>query len=116
MEARELRIGNWVWWERDGGYIRITEIDGKDRTNISPIPLTPEILEKAGFVKVVDDIIPCWRLETNDGNSIEWHEDNSVLIGRECSGAYNMPEVKYLHHLMNLYHSLTGQELTISNL
>lgn len=66
MDAKELMIGDWVLykdepimvWEIDEYYDRInTEPDGYNAircievSEIKPIPLTPEILEKNGFRK-----------------------------------------------------------------
>ncbi len=64
MEAKELMIGDWVLyrgdpimiWEIDEYYDRVnTEPDGYNGitcveiSDINPIPLTPEILEKNGW-------------------------------------------------------------------
>lgn len=43
-------IGDWVFYgEKPVRVLQLT--DGKDYKHISPIPLTPEILEKNGFVE-----------------------------------------------------------------
>ena len=69
MKANELMIGDWVYssftlsklpckvtylklHESGYGSVETTNVIGvKDIASLSPIPLTPEILEKNGFVK-----------------------------------------------------------------
>jgi len=48
MEAKDLMIGDWVWYDNKQVQILQLSKDGKYR-NITPIPLTQEILEKNGF-------------------------------------------------------------------
>jgi hypothetical protein len=52
IKAKELRIGNWVLDMYDNK-VKVTIID--DTVDwAKPIPLTPEILEKSGFVKQME--------------------------------------------------------------
>lgn len=128
IQPNELRIGNWVQRPED---IRNSIIDGdriyfpidhtmirdceyyKENWAFEGIHLTPEILEKCGFVRVSigynypgsvfslyqsnnpnrQNILPCWNEQI-------------------CS---DVP-VKYLHQLQNIFHSLTGTELPINPL
>lgn len=71
MKANELMIGDWVYSAfsdipckvqllelRESGYgsVKTTNVDGlKDIASLSPIPLTPEILEKNGFTHSFGD-------------------------------------------------------------
>lgn len=77
MEARDLMIGDWVWYDNQPYQIRQWGIfgvdrDGEDypavcvgkpngiglileRNEIKPIPLTPEILEKNGWIHNNED-------------------------------------------------------------
>ena len=105
MKSNELRIGNWIdcgtyvnkghWskFERikitSGSQLNVTD-------NLKPIPLTPEILEKAKFSGT---IFPA-QLSIGETGKIYW--GNGVNI-----------EIKYLHQLQNLYFELTGEELAI---
>ena len=68
MKANEIQIGDWVYSTfsklpckvmylklHESGYasVETTNVVGvKDIASLSPIPLTPEILEKNGFVNV----------------------------------------------------------------
>lgn len=122
IKANELRIGNLVQFESETGFteqvkvvcIRENDFDAegdevfhneKYDGDYEPIPLTPEILEAAGFDKVSG-----LTYDHKDGNTI-----------RESSGQYwyyvkihgNLRSIQYLHQLQNLYFSLTGKELEI---
>lgn len=78
IDIKELAIGDWVrhsFYEED---MRINSIDengkihaGANRLsvcchidNFEPIPITPEILEKNGFVSLEKDHL-CWMLNLN---------------------------------------------------
>lgn len=61
IKANELRIGNWVWFDQDSfpEQVRLETFailfKYPERAEaIKPIPLTPEILEKAGLKKIND--------------------------------------------------------------
>ena len=122
MEAKELRIGNWV--SRLGYYKQIKSIEkgcGKidyvsvgevfTSNQIDPIPLTEEWLKKFGFVKVANHYEKnCFNIyKYKDEIEIEFRndeDDESFVIGMR----YN-----YVHQLQNLYFAVTGEELIIKN-
>lgn len=123
IKANELRIGNLINYNEQ--YCKVVSLydDGiiwfDDKNNDSyssevyepnPIPLTPEILEKAGFEKYEKIKDECW------------HKGNFEIF-KTSSPGYSMdiekdiyPELIYLHQLQNLYFALTGEELTIENI
>jgi hypothetical protein len=110
MRTEELRIGNWVEIDQYGNtrnIIRIdngSEIDQVVKLNPSPIHLTPDILEKCGFEKKIEDFYRSENLTivlTKDGSNLYFIGIQEIL---------NAP--KYLHQLQNLYYALTGEELT----
>ena len=80
MKANELMIGDWVLYNETSQ--QILEISGIDdevyletdelvhQSEIQPIPLTPEILEKNGFKNGKLNVSPQYYLE-----------DNGVFIG-----------------------------------
>jgi len=129
IAANELRIGNWVEYDEFG----ICRIESINRDSallahglfdtlipndlINPIAITPEILESNGFIQVKNDILPYWQIVCNGEDAvIEWHDDNSILVGRknECDKAFNSNyPIQYIHQLQNLYFALTGEELHI---
>lgn len=124
MNAKELRIGNWVEWEDDShGQFQVQEITidkelGEDFINgglsvdILPIHLELEWIDKFGF---------------------EWYHDNPrleffyvlktgyypfyIYRERDLTFFYNCNpqnvKLEYVHQLQNLYFALTGEELEI---
>jgi len=127
IQASELRIGNYLSDFQDrlvkvnairehGIRCRYNRRDtGEehsslyDCSNLSPIPLTPEILEKCGFEKVKS---PYEEAETDDFFLTPLYFD-MANTSIKINGVYqkiNYPES--LHQLQNLYHALTGEELT----
>lgn len=126
MNASELRIGNWVnhkplWSYRMGNNysepfpFQWAESDWyalgectMDLEVIEPIVLSPEILEKCGFVKIggLHSLI-------NGFFTLDFHEQNGLFLCVEGQDL-GLPKVNYLHQLMNLYFALTGRELTVN--
>lgn len=112
VKANELRIGNYVKTDTDtivpirGGGINAIETN---QLSVKPIPLTPEILEKCGFVKHGH----AWN--NGQGNSLHYcAEDHCLQIA--VFGPTFVPiafDVYYLHQLQNLYYALTGEELNV---
>jgi hypothetical protein len=126
MEARELRIGNFIsdMHASDGGYWKVWEL--KKETchyglftykyeNLKPIPLTIEWLEKFGFKL---------RNKEHYGTSYymflkEWSIRHKIKRGKDLF-SLNMYSnyvkyIEYVHQLQNLYFALTGKELTIKD-
>lgn len=127
IAANELRVGNWVKIVNDetvGIEIqrvfqiyegRINNAFGDD---IEPIPITPEILLKAGFAN--DDNL-------NIRYSFEIFENHELTLGGfehetergfrlSCDYCYydkTLKHIQYVHQLQNLYFALTGEELPI---
>ncbi len=125
MKTSHLRIGNLVQFENEFHHIAAIQWDKtirlkcEDSTHanyyrgtigcygmysIDPIPLTEEWLLKFGFIS----------------NPYEDRYEKG-LIHVECDktkGATylwinNMPHIKHIHQLQNLYFAITGEELTI---
>lgn len=134
LKASDLRIGNLVElrdkkftkvWSIDENGINVIvepyEEDGRAYAalwgDIIPIPLTPEILEKCGFIKGRDKDYPKsiadyyrkgrWLIKLTGPEydceiriSISWHK--------------NITHITSLHQLQNLYFALLGEELEIN--
>ncbi len=112
MKSNELRIGNLVNVNSDmlsvtGADIAYFDFNGND---YSPIPLTPEILEKAGFY-LQPQRISMWQR----GRVKIWMGNNALayLKHEDKDESYYIGECKSLHKLQNLYFALTGEELPI---
>lgn len=117
MEASELRIGNWILSLKvtskfephqigKAAYIDDIKYDKKEKY-YKPISLTEEWLNKFGFEK---------RGISFDNGVIEIEItvlDNSFYFKFEGMKGMEIKVLKYVHQLQNLFHSLTGEELTI---
>lgn len=128
IQAKELRIGNWVNVDSDTDGTLIENIvvgtmeDGRcylsnwlniamNPERIEGIPLTPEILEKAGFTKEQTFYKDStWHKRDN----IEIHEGGVVFFTDTYENTVQLPvNIQYVHQLQNLYFALTGEELQI---
>lgn len=128
MEAKELRIGNAVIKEhfdqgvKNGETIHCVtshDIESLDVHGyiehgdevLKPIPLTEEILLKAGFKEddgffYMNEVVGFNTFcLIRDGDMFELYHDATVISC--CSYIY------YVHQLQNLYFALTGEELDI---
>lgn len=130
IQETELRIGNWIEsYKRhhkvrglsSGSTIRTEEGEWLAPVFCNGIPLSPELLEKAGFVL-------CERNEDGDlwrngkftvihTHTIDVGESNTIEIIRVRAfflhGYHNDCHIRYLHQLQNLFYSLTGEELSL---
>lgn len=111
MKASELRIGNYV---SSGKYNTVEEIIGIEPIKLfttsgysnigeyEPIPLTDEWLKKFGAEENILSIIDDMWIQFMDG---EW------CICNDNYGFYDIPSIKYVHQLQNIYFALKGGEL-----
>ena len=133
VDPKELRIGNWI--QTNSGILKVvnginyewepmehivyddTHI-GYSNDELSPIPITPEWLERLGFER-----------KYKNENTIHWVKFSAKHLSfviTECSSLFGMeykaygadhcPQIFHIHQLQNLYHALTGQELTVKEL
>jgi hypothetical protein len=119
IEIKELRIGNWL------SFLPFTKVNRKDTVKIDselltailrndekfydPIPLTPEILEKAGFKNPEKDL---YLIDLNaDGKhfTLLKNLNGFVVLSHEITYV-----LKSVHQLQNLIFALTGNELEIN--
>jgi len=121
MKAEELRIGNLII--ADGEETQVYALYEYDERGINgvgehyeagqytypvcePIPLTEEWLLRFGFAKNYG--------EFTKGNLMldcEYTDKGEYVV--KYGKAYIEADIKYVHHLQNLYFALTGDELTI---
>lgn len=119
IKANDLRIGNYVmdrgkkqlkidWFEKDK--VCMNQMVGNGSVHplteyfeyLQPIPLTPEILEKAGF----------------EGNALTAQHNDIIFYGdhfgiKGMLGIVKPSNVKFLHQLQNLFKCLVGVDLEI---
>jgi hemerythrin superfamily protein len=123
MKAQELRINNWVFIPGIDRYVKVSAIykshfrcedsngvsfDESLRINYHPIPLTPEILEKCGFIEKLN------RQWSFGENQITHDYMITVRYSKIIDGFYYQNahfRLRHLHQLQNLYFALTGEEL-----
>ena len=108
INANELRIGNLVALKdgyfvpiADGGILAINQ----KRFECYPISLTPEILEKCGFV--MHKTSQLWRKDN-------FYLHHYLVSDNEYCFKYSdftSSSIQYLHQLQNLYFALCGEEL-----
>ena len=119
MNANELRVDNWITdvYAPEGKMFQVKEIHKirciygnalfvSKYENLKPIPLSPEILEKCGFV---------YRNE-HRGVGCIMDLGNIASVGILENGfryllLWQAP-LKYLHQLQNIYFAHFGEELT----
>lgn len=137
IKANELRIGNWVLLDgkhiadiesvtqnvisTKNPYNKYTDGTSGDYWNcasdyITPVPLTPEILEKCGFEK----------FQYGDSTALEGYVTNGRIIIKGFltpDNYFNLlgykqdhSIIQYLHQLQNLYFALAGEELQVREL
>ena len=107
--ASELRIGNW--YNHNGRYEQVTpntilEVWESPRKWVQPIPLTPEILEKCGFVI---DYQGDYMISFN--GRVYYYGNGFIMKDFSIKTKLNQFPIQYLHQLQNLYFALTGEEL-----
>ena len=141
IKAGDIMIGNWfhvngypmyvdsifrdtVYLEFEGNEGDVWEENIKD---LKPIPLTDDILLKAGFEKNRFTKYPTFKLGKVEITNVEFFDEDSE--GKEfsfkewkLSGLYGSdlfyfksysPNIKHFHQLQNLFKSLTGNDLKI---
>jgi len=121
IKPQELRIGNYIRNEKYGigvvfgtnnRYIRLHTDSVRlfYDSELYPIPITEDILLKAGFEKANDNehyfIKHYGYCLTLDGQ--DW------CLKQVINEPYYICYLKNLHQLQNLYFALTGEELTIN--
>jgi|LakMenE18May11ns_1017448.scaffolds.fasta_scaffold9172863_2 hypothetical protein len=128
MKANELRIGNWVKGSFLGELCKVTQLGHEKyheyvgaegigfygQNGFEPIPLTPEILVKAGFKRDKQGhyrkYLDKGRFFVLRGSEYDYKSNSHI----DCLKVmyYDNVNVIYLHQLQNLYFALTGKELT----
>ena len=115
MEAKELRIGNYVDWNGEKAIIsQLLEKDvcfkcGEDclYEDINPIPLTEDWLINFGFdyrfTKGKFNILTKGRLGYENGRT---YFNSWAILEKQ-------PD--YVHELQNLYYAITKEELILNN-
>jgi hypothetical protein len=91
----------------EGDFNRVWPTKSISFENALPIPLTPEILDKCGFV---EGIGPMEGFLTYTNGASIFHQNDNLTY---CDQRRPLTVVKYLHQLQNLFYCLIGQEIDI---
>lgn len=126
IDSRELRIGNWVFYKREpiivtmvGQYGIQSTMDGRtinakfDTPDITPIPITQDILLACGFEEHKISGKSSYKLIYE--NVVFLYEAYRVDIG--IWGEANVEwfaEAENVHQLQNVFFSLFQKELQIN--
>jgi len=123
MKSNELRLGNIV--KSGERYLIVSPHEiiamyqceiANVKSDYEPVLLTPEILEKCGFVVDGPNHV---RIPKINGFDIYFYLGDKDVYLLQLSNTKNEfymgvdIEIKYLHHLQNVIHALTQTELTI---
>lgn len=113
MNARELRIGNYINIQGLNKPIPVSIIDTtetSEQTTCNPIEITEEWLLNFGFYKSAWDNYSSFRKMIGDNDyAIVIDESGDCMVGD-----ITIKSVKYVHQLQNLYYALTGKELKLN--
>lgn len=121
MISSELRIGNWVAVGLNQSTVTAVtwnsvQLMGNLITNrisqVSPIPLTPEILEQCGFKYEHDQLGMTFRC----GKLVMFYDGEGFgrNFGMDAHDDRMDVNVQHLHQLQNLYFALTNEELILN--
>lgn len=127
MEAKELRLGNWIYISEKGEYQidhphDLEELWDRDFEDCCGIVLTEEWLLKFGFELHpknnfhIDLYVIKIKPDTENQLIISigfkdksWNMFNG--INDAWCNTLNINKIKYVHQLQNLFFALTGEEL-----
>jgi len=126
IRENELRVGNWVQFRHTETPVRITlgdfvrEYNDEHLEDYEPIPLTEEWLLKFGFENkghgFSDNIYYKQEELLNWGHRVIMSNTGIVLQHGFMNQWSELTSVEYVHQLQNLFHALTGEELTIKTI
>jgi hypothetical protein len=135
MNIEELRYGNLIFgvYEKEeeqgefqaectflgydpfNNFFWVENLDGiEEFGRFEPIPLTEEWLVKFGFTDDVVNVLENDNFKISISYYDGWHLSYKEKQGFGSSEMYLYPaNIDSVHSLQNLFHSFTGQELTL---
>ena len=138
MDVRELRIGNYILGEIDENEfaeVEVVALDSVDLTehhiwctgltkqadeyySFKPISLTEEWLIRFGFDKHTTDSgfgLDVWNWYSKEDIEIHTDRADGTFVNPQYIASVRNVKLESVHQLQNLYHALTGEELTIKD-
>lgn len=131
IQPNELRIGNLVIHLDTNSVeavfylsssLQRKSVNGLLPERYAPIPLTPDILEKLGFVSnrknssIYHLYVRNNRFDEAITIALTMDGYNVVVIGFKKETHAIPKPIRHLHQLQNLYFALTGEELDVSKI
>ncbi|MCW3074389.1 MAG: hypothetical protein JWP69_1458 [Flaviaesturariibacter sp.] len=130
IKAQEFRLGNHLLHKQNGrisvvpcGSLQMELIAKDDTKDLFPVVLKAEILQRCGFAENKEyALLPQARefslqlpvIGNNKNEIFAWIKSSGECFGRATVNGLPVSNNFYhLHSLQNLYHGLTGEELTI---
>ena len=124
IQAKDLRAGNYLYYKnrpiiisgRDIWQIELKEKgsnSAKKHGFLKPIPLSPEILEKAGF-EGSESEYGGWVSPFVNDQAIRLRINSEGIFYYSMTKYSNPIYIKSVHQLQNLYFALTGTELPLN--
>lgn len=114
IKVEELKRNNYLFQKSRGIAVQIDNPRGLHLItawgvdwpieDFDPIPLTPEWLERLGFIDDLPWAKGNFRVDSENRFHVVDGTGYSVIVARN---------IEYVHQLQNLYFALTGEELTI---
>lgn len=92
-------FNNYYWVENKQGI--------EEFCNFQPIEITENRLLEFGFKKELDSF---YRFNKSSMIEICFY-DNGIIVTNQ---SVCLSKIKFIHHIQNLFHSLTGRELTVA--
>jgi hypothetical protein len=127
ITAQDVRVGNWLKSHLTGEYVKVDWLvikhllDGNIQSVYQPsipvyepVVLTPEILERAGFIQIAEikntffrGLYSLRKEKVLDNPAWEFY----IHYG---GGFMRLSDIDYLHQLQNLFFALCGTEIDIN--
>lgn len=125
INPNELRIGNLlITQSEEPEFLKVDAIDSYEQSicayglidvrliDLSPIELTPEILEKCGFNRLTEKSHSGYKASIFTNPALTICFDDGILTW----SLFPALKIQYIHQFQNLYFALTGKELDVSKL
>ena len=106
MKTDEVMIGDLLYWDAEGKKypypITAEDFANGDVSDLTPIPLTNDILETVGFKKIINDYGRVYyELGLNEYNNKLFLYNNSIVIDFEGNDIY-LCDCEYVHELQHV--------------
>ena len=119
MEAKDLKIGNYIIDPNGGELVQVFSLDNEDNIliingffedDIKPKEISREIFEKFGFEQIGDLEYSIYNEEKEYTFTVEF---DGQYFWLSCGMSLKLSKKKkYIHELQNLFIEITGDELS----